>query len=288
MIKYDWIKEHRDEFSIGLMCRVIGVCRSAFYGWLKVPVRARQQRRQAIVEEIKSIREEPFMDSYGSPRMVEELNARGTIVSQNTVAKVMKQADLSAAIKPRFVPTTTDSNHDHPIAPNVLDRDFSATGPNQKWVSDITYIHTDEGWLYLAGVMDCFSRMVVGWSMDTKMPARLVCDALSMAIARRQPGEGLLHHSDRGVQYACDQYQQLLGEHGIARSMSRVGNCYDNAMKESFWSSLKREAINGRRFRTIAEARSLVFEYIEVFYNRKRRHSSLGFISPESFEASQS
>jgi len=286
-VKYIWIKDHRAEFPIGVMCRVLDVCRSAFYQWLRNPDRAHQQRRTAIVEQIKVIRQERFMDSYGSPRMFKELNARGTVVSKNTVAKVMKEADLSAEIKPRFVPTTTDSNHDHPIAPNVLDRDFSATGPNQKWLSDITYIHTDEGWLYLAGVMDCFSRKIVGWSMDTKMPAQLVCDALSMAIGRRRPGEGLLHHSDRGVQYACDQYQQLLGEHGISRSMSRVGNCYDNAMKESLWSSFKREAVNGRRFKTIEEARALVFEYIEVFYNRKRRHSSLGYVSPESFEASQ-
>lgn len=293
-MKYAWIKEHRTEFPVGLMCRVLEVCRSAFYQWFRNPARAHQQRRTAIVEQIKVIRQERFMDQYGSPRMFKELNARGTKISENTVAKVMKGADLSAEIKPRFVPATTDSNHDHPIAPNVLNRDFSATAPNQKWLSDITCIHTDEGWLYLAGVMDCFSRKIVGrvglactWSMDTKMPAELVCDALSMAIARRNPGEGLLHHSDRGVQYACDQYQQLLGEHGISRSMSRVGNCYDNAMKESFWSSLKREAINGRRFRTITEARAAVFEYIEVFYNRKRRHSSLGYISPESFEASQ-
>jgi len=293
-MQYARIKEHRTEFQVAVMCRVVDFCRSAFYTGPKVRVHAREQRQEAIVEQIKAICQEPFMGQYGSPCMFKELNARVTTVSRNTVAKVMKQGDLLSEIKPRFVPTTTESNHDHPIAPNNLTRDFNAIGPNQNWLCDITSIRTDEGWLYLTDSMVCFSRKIVGrvglactWCMHTKMPAELVCAVLSMAIARRQPGEGLLHHRNRGVQYASDQYQQLLGEHRNSRSMSRDGNCYDDAMKESFWSSLKREEINGRRFKTIEEARALVFDYIRVFYNRKRRHNSLGYISPESFEASQ-
>jgi putative transposase len=284
--KYAWIKDHRLEFPVALMCEALDVARAAFYDWLKHPERPGQQYRQTLAARIVQLREEPYLDTYGSPRVTEELNARGVKVSQNTVAKVMKEANIRAKTSKRFVPCTTDSAHDFPVPANTLDRDFTATAPNQKWLCDITYISTDQGWLYLAGVLDCFSRKIVGWSMSTRMPAELVSDALNMAISRRQPGAGLLHHSDRGVQYACDAYQSLLASHGIQCSMSRVGNCYDNAMKESFWSTLKREAINGRRFQTIEEARAAVFEYIEVFYNRVRRHSSLGYVSPERFEAS--
>ena len=217
--------------------------------------------------------------------MTEELNARGVAVSENTVARAMKEAEIRADRGERFVPCTTDSNHDHPVAPNTLGRNFAADAPDRKWLSDITYVPTREGWLYLAGVLDCFSRKIVGWSMGTTMKAELVMDALDMALRRRRPGVGLLHHSDRGSQYACEAYRSLLAAGGIACSMSRVGNCYDNAMKESFWSTLKREAIGDHVFETIAEARVTLFEYIEVFYNRKRRHSSLGYVSPEAFEA---
>jgi transposase InsO family protein len=282
---YTWIKQSREEFPVKIMCRVLGVARAAFYVWLKEPTRARQQRRAELVEKIAAVREEPFMSVYGSPRMTEELNARGVAVSENTVAKAMKGADIRADSARRFVPCTTDSKHDHPVAPNTLDRDFSADGLNQKWLTDITYIPTRQGWLYLAGVLDCCSRKIVGWSMNTTMKAELVTDALEMALSRRRPRAGLLHHSDRGSQYACEAYQSLLARHGIDCSMSRVGNCYDNAMKESFWSTLKREAVGEHVFETIAEARAVLFEYIEVFYNRKRRHSSLGYISPEAFEA---
>lgn len=287
MSKYAWIKQQRDEFPVTVLCDVLDVSRPAFYDWLANPVRARARRRQTLVTQIKALRREPYLDTYGSPRMTEELVARGTRVCQNTVAKVMKEADLRAQTARRYVPCTTDSAHAFRVPANTLGRDFSATGPNQKWVCDITYLPTDQGWLYLAGVMDCFSRKIVGWSMSTRMPAERVIDALTMAVTRRRPEKGLLHHSDRGVQYACDAYQTLLKAQGIQCSMSRVGDCYDNAMKESFWSTLKREAINGRRFKTTDEARVAVFEYIETFYNRKRRHSSLGYKSPECFEASQ-
>jgi transposase InsO family protein len=282
---YAWIKQSREEFPVKVMCRVLGVARAAFYAWLEEPTRSRQQYRKQLAEKIEQVRQESYMTTYGSPRMTEELNARGVAVSENTVARVMKEADLRADSGKRFVPCTTDSGHDHPVAPNTLDRHFAADGPNRKWLSDITYIPTRQGWLYLAGVLDCFSRKIVGWSMDTTMTAELVRDALDMALSRRKPNAGLLHHSDRGSQYACQAYQSLLARHGIHCSMSRARNCYDNAMKESFWSTLKREAIGDRVFETIAEARATVFEYIEVFYNRKRRHSSLGYVSPEAFEA---
>lgn len=289
MTTYTWIKQHREAFPVKTMCRVLDVARAAFYAWLKDPVRPHQQHRKALAEKIEQVRREPYLNTYGSPRMTEELLARGVAVSENTVARVMKEADLRADSGKRFVPCTTDSDHDHPVASNKLDRDFTADALNRKWLSDITCIPTREGWLYLAGVLDCCSRKIVGWSMNVTMKAELVMDALDMALVRRRLPKGswagLLHHSDRGSQYACEAYQSLLSEYGIDCSMSRAGNCYDNAMKESFWSTLKREAIGDQVFETIAEARARVFEYIEVFYNRKRRHSSLGYVSPETFEA---
>lgn len=286
MTVYTWIQQHRGSFPVQAMCRVLGVSRAAFYAWLDEPVRPRQQRRRQLAEQIAQIRAEPYLSTYGSPRMTAELVARGVSVSENTVAKVMKEADLRAdSAARRVIPHTTDSRHDHPVAPNTLDRDFAADAPDRKWLADITYVPTRQGFLYLAGVLDCFSRRIVGWSMDVTMPATLVCDALDMALLQRQPGAGLLHHSDRGSQYAGAAYQSLLRAHGITCSMSRVGDCYDNAMKESFWSTLKREAIGDHVFDTIAEARAAVFADIEVFYNRVRRHSSLGYVSPETFEA---
>lgn len=282
---YTWIQRHREQFAVKAMCRVLGVARAAFYAWVSSPHRAREAFRRELVEKIEQIRQEPFMSTYGSPRMTEELVARGVSVCRNTVARAMKEARLRADSAKRFIPCTTDSGHKWPVASNVLGRDFSATAPDRKWLTDITYIPTREGWLYLAGVLDAFSRRIVGWSMDTTMKAELVCAALDMALSRRTPAAGLLHHSDRGSQYACEKYPSLLSERSIACSMSRPGNCYDNAMKESFWSTLKREAIGRRVFESIAEAKAAVFEYIEVFYNRIRRHSSLGYISPEAFEA---
>lgn len=285
MTIYTWMQRHREEFAVKAMCRVLGVARAAFYAWACDPRRSRDDFRRALVVKIGQIRQEPYMSTYGSPRMAEELLARGVSVSENTVARAMKEAGLRADSGKRFVPCTTDSDHAHPVASNRLDRDFTAAAPDRKWLTDITYIPTREGWLYLAGVLDAWSRKIVGWSMDTTMKAQLVCDALDMALARRRPAAGLLHHSDRGSQYACEKYQLLLSEHDITCSMSRPGNCYDNAMKESFWSTLKREAIGERVFESIAEARAALFEYIEVFYNRIRRHSSLGYVSPETFEA---
>ena len=224
-------------------------------------------------------------ETYGSPRMWHELKSLGWKVCENTIAKLMKQEGIRSKTGKQFVPQTTNSKHPFPIAENVLDRDFKASAPNQKWVVDITYVRTDEGWLFLAGVLDLFSRKVVGWSMADHMRTELVEDAMRMALARRNPGKGLLHHSDRGSQYACENYRQLLSANGFECSMSRTGNCYDNAVMESFWGTLKTECVYGEKYVTREQARRSIFEYLEVFYNRVRRHSALGFVSPEAFEA---
>jgi len=209
----------------------------------------------------------------------------GQSVSRNTVAKLMRQERIRAKNKRKFVPRTTDSRHAQPVAANLLERDFAASGPDQKWVADITYVPTDQGWLYVAGVQDCFSRKIVGWAMADHMETSLVSDALRMALTHRRPPAGLLHHSDRGVQYASEDYQHLLRQHGIQASMSGKGDCWDNAMAESFWATFKTELVYQSHFTTLAQAQMAIFEYIEVFYNRKRLHSSLGYVSPESFEA---
>ena len=198
----------------------------------------------------------------------------------------MKERQIRAKQKKKFVPRTTDSRHQQPLMANLLDRQFDAELPNQKWAVDITYIPTDQGWLYLAGVIDLCSRRIVGWSMADHMRVELVSDALQMAIARRCPPEGLLHHSDRGVQYASEDYMHLIQSHNIQASMSGKGDCWDNAVMESFWSTLKTELVNHEHYATHEQARASIFEYIEVFYNRKRIHSSLGYVSPETFEAS--
>ncbi len=217
--------------------------------------------------------------------MTAELNARGLDCSENTVANLMKAHGIRAKRPRRFV-RTTDSRHGLPVAENLLDRDFDPTAPNAAWCADITYIPTADGWLYLAVVEDLFSRRIVGWSMDATMTSRLVVDALEMAIRFRLPGEGLVAHSDRGSQYASEHYQDLLGEHGIACSMSGVTQCWDNAPVESFFASLKRELVHDESYTTREQAKASIFEYVEVFYNRVRRHSSLGYLSPEEFERS--
>lgn len=268
-----------------LMCRVLGVTRSGYYAWRGRPVSPRRRRRAEVVGRIRAA----FDDSrgtYGSPRVTPELNARGVAVCENTVARYMREERIAVRPRRRFVPRTTDPDHPHPVAPNVLARDFAAAAPDRKWACDLTYVWTGEGWLYLSVVIDLFSRRVVGWSMSEDMTAAGgAAAALEMALARRNPGAGLLHHSDRGVQYACAAYRALLAEHGIECSMSRPGNCYDNACAESFFGTLKAELVHREHYRTRAEARASVFEWIECWYNRKRRHSSLGYVSPEAFEA---
>jgi putative transposase len=284
-VKFKFIEEHlASEFPIEVSCEVLGVSRSGYFAWSKRPASERAARREKLAAKIKLVHEEN-REVYGSPRMCKALKAQGESVCENTVATIMKERQIRAKSKKKFTPRTTDSSHQQPIADNVLDRQFTAQLPNQKWAVDITYIPTDEGWLYLAGVIDLCSRRIVGWSMAGHMETSLVSDALKMAIARRNPGEGLLHHSDRGVQYASEDYMYLLQSHGMRISMSGKGDCWDNAVTESFWSTLKTELVNHEHYATHEEARASIFEYIEVFYNRKRLHSSLGYVSPESFEA---
>ena len=284
-MKFSFIQEHLGSFPIEAVCEALDVSRSGYYAWRPRPRSAQSKRREELAVKVKAIHQEN-RGVYGSPRVHQALRAQGESVCENTVAHVMRQCEIQGIAKRKFVPQTTDSNHCHPVAANLLDRQFTAELPNQKWAADITYIPTDEGWLYLAGVIDLCSRKIVGWSMAGHMRTELVSDALSMAIVHRSPSPGLLHHSDRGVQYASDDYQHLLQSHRMEPSMSGKGDCWDNAVMESFWATLKNELVNHEHYATREQARQSIFEYIEVFYNRKRLHSSIGYQSPEAFEAS--
>lgn len=285
-MKFAWIRDHQHELDVRRMCRVLRVSTSGFYAWRKRPPSLRRKHREELAIKIRRVHLQSRR-VYGSPRVCRALLASGERVCENTVARIMRQQRIRARIKRRYVPRTTDSRHAHRPASNLLDRRFAADRPDRKWVADITYVATDEGWLYLAAVLDLCSRRIVGWSMADHMKAQLVSDALKMAIEQRRPDPGLLHHSDRGVQYACDDYQHLLKTHGLECSMSGKGNCYDNAVMESFWATLKTELIHQQRYVTRDQARLSIFEYIEGFYNRTRMHSTLGYVSPEQFEASR-
>jgi len=282
---FRFIEENRKQWPVRLLCETLEVSTAGYYAWRERPASVRQQRRDALVVEIRAIHAE-VKARYGSPRSHAELAARGQDCCVNTVAKLMRDNEIAAKTARKFR-CTTDSNHDLPVAENLLDRQFDPTASNESWVADITYIPTREGWLYLAAVADLYSRRVVGWSMAERMESRLVVDALEMAVQRRLPGEGLLAHSDRGSQYASEHYQLLLGRHGIACSMSRRGNCWDNAPMESFFASLKKELVHDADFASRAEGRAEVVEYMEVFYNSKRRHSSLGYVSPAEYEQTE-
>lgn len=282
-MRYRFIDEHRDHWPIRVMCRVLCVSPSGFYAWRGRPVCEQAIRRGQLTEKVHRVFE-GHRRVYGSPRVHEQLQAEGEHCSVNTVAKIMREEGLQAKGPKRFKPVTTDSKHDQPVAENLLQRDFTATGPNQKWVADITYLPTRMGWVYLAVVLDVFSRRVVGWSLADHLRADLVCQALRRAVGNRKPSGGLIHHSDRGVQYASGAYQDLLGFYGITCSMSGQGNCYDNAMMESFMGTLKVELVQGSDWVGLEEADRALFEYIEVFYNRVRLHSSLGYKSPLAYE----
>lgn len=285
-MKFAFIAENLTDWPVDVACNVLEVSRSGYYAWRERPISSQSNRRAELAAKIHAIHADN-RSVYGSPRIWKALKSSGQRVSQNTVAKVMRAQGLRGKVKRKFVPCTTDSAHDRPIASNILDRQFASDTPNRKWAGDITYIPTDEGWLYLAGVIDLHSRRIVGWSMADHMQTDLVASALTMALARRQPAAGLLHHSDRGVQYASDAYQELLRKNRIEVSMSGKGDCWDNAVMESFWATLKTELVHHEHYATRQQARRSIFEYIEVFYNRKRLHSSLGYVSPETFEASQ-
>lgn len=284
-MRFEFIEQHREEWPITVMCRVLEVSRSGFYAWRVRPESARSQRHQELVAEMEEIHADRDLKNYGSPRMRDELVSRGHTVSENTVARLMRAHGLRAAGGRKFR-VTTDSKHSLPVAENVLDREFAQESADRVWVSDITYIWTREGWLYLACVLDAYSRKIVGWSMQERMTKELVLDALRMALGRRRPDSAaeLLHHSDRGSQYASAAYRELLREENITCSMSRKGNCWDNALMESFFATLKKERIHQEDYVTRSMARSSVFDYIERFYNRVRRHSALGNVSPEQFE----
>ena len=283
-MSYTFIEQHASDWPITVLCETLGVSAAGYYSWQVRAPSLQQQRRDAMLVEIRSTHAEAKA-RYGSPRIHAELEARGHDCCVNTVARIMREAGIAAKTKRKYR-RTTDSNHRHPVAENLLDRRFDPVSKNESWVTDITYISTREGWMYLAVVEDLYSRMVVGWSMDATMTSRLVVDALEMAVVRRLPGSELVAHSDRGSQYASEHYQGLLGARGIACSMSRRGNCWDNAPMESFFASLKKELVHDEDYLTRAQARASIFEYIEAWYNRVRRHSKLGYLSPVDFEAS--
>jgi transposase InsO family protein len=282
-VKFAWIDDHRHEFPVNLQCQVLQVTRSGYYAWRRRPESPTAKRQTELAEQIRTVHRR-CREVYGAPRVHRDLMGQGVKCARNTVAKIMHKHGIRSKMHKRFVVRTTDSRHPHPIAPNTLNRQFTQAQPNQAWATDITYIPTDEGWLYLAGVIDLCSRKLVGWATADHLRADLVEEALTMAITQRQPTGPILHHSDRGVQYACDQYQALLTKHGLQASMSRRGNCYDNAVMESFWGTLKTEHVHHEHYATRADARQSLFEYIEVFYNRQRRHSSLGYVSPHEYE----
>jgi putative transposase len=282
-VRYGFIARHRSVWPVRLMCRLLSVSHGGFYDWQGRSLSRRTIESERLTGLIRSSFEQSDR-TYGSPRVWRDLHDWGERISENRVARLMCRAGIRARSKRRRHPADPGARNEHTIAPNVLDRQFEANAPNQKWVADFTYVWTAEGWLFVAVVLDLFSRRVVGWSMSSLMTAQLVMDALLMAIWRRGwPGE-LLHHSDQGSQYTAEEFQRLLTEHGLRCSMSRRGDCWDNAAMESFFSTLKTERVNRRRYATRDEARADIFDYIERFYNRRRRHSTLGQISPMEFE----
>ena len=285
-MKFSFIKESLSEFPVAAACDVLDISRSGYYAWRDRPASAQAKRRDELARKIMAVRQ-GRRRVYGSPRVHKALKDQRESVCQNTVAKVMKQRKMQVKPRKKFVPKTTDSNHGRPVAKNILDRQFTAEAPNRKWVADITYIPTDQGWLYLAGVMDLYSRKIVGWAMADHMKTELAAEAMKMAIVHRCPEKGLLHHSDQGVQFASEDYLHLLQSHNVECSMSNKGDCWDNACAESFWATLKTELVNDEHYATHEQARQSIFEYIEVFYNRQRLHSSLGYVSPETFEAAR-
>jgi putative transposase len=270
------------EFPVSVMCSVFQVSRSGYYAWLKQP-ESRKRRADAVLSKVIAEIHEESNRIYGSPKIHGELQNRGIRCGRKRVARLMRKDGLRAKIIRKFK-ATTNSKHDLPVAPNLLNREFTQTQPNRAWAADITYIWTNEGWLYLAVVMDLFSRSIVGWSMSERMTRTLVIDAFTLAVKRRNPPRGLLHHSDRGSQYASADFQRLLAKYGAVCSMSRKGNCWDNAPVESFFGFLKREHVFHNRYLTRAQARQSIFDYIERFYNRKRIHSSLGFKTPSEVD----
>jgi len=277
------MKTLASEYPVVELCQVLGLSRSGYYNWLKRPDSRRAKANREVLDKITVLHEENRC-CYGSPRMTHALRRQGLRIGKNRVARLMRTHGIRARSKRAFRPRTTDSRHAERIAPNRLKELPSLNRPDQAWVVDITYIWTTSGWIYLAAVMDLYSRRIVGWSLGTSLETSLVTEALSRAQKERRPAPGLLHHSDRGSQYASSAYRALLAHFKIIASMSGLAHCYDNAAMESFWSSLKNELVHHERFANLTEARLAIFNYIELFYNRKRLHSALGFQSPVEFE----
>ena len=281
-MRFGFIATEKAAFPVRLLCRMLQVSRAGFYAWQARPPAPHARADERLGLEIAAIHVES-RHRYGSPRIHAELAARGCRTSRKRVARLMRVRGLVARRRRRFR-VTTQSRHPFPIAPNVLARQFERARPDQAWVTDITYIPTGEGWLYLAVILDLCSRVAVGWAMSERITDDVALDALDMALARRRPPPGLLHHSDRGSQYASGDYQKVLAEHGIVCSMSRRGNCWDNAVAESFFATLKVELVHNAMWATRALARTALFDYLELFYNEQRRHSALGYLSPRAFE----
>jgi putative transposase len=283
-MKFRFIYQEQRWYGLDRLCRAMGVSRAGYWAWLKRRPSARKIGDSMLLADVQRIYGQG-RGTYGSPRIHDELGKEGTRCGKKRVERIMKEAGIRARPMKKFVPTTTDSKHRMPVAPNVLNRQFKREAANEAWVADTTYIATREGWLYLAVVLDLFSRRVVGWAMGDRNDQGLTLRALHMGIQRRRPPRGLLHHSDRGSQYACGQYQEVLRANGMVCSMSRKGNCWDNAPMESWFHTLKVELVHDRDFTTRREATAAIFEYMEVFYNRQRNCSAIGGLSPAEFEA---
>jgi len=279
-MRFQFIEDHRDEFPVIRMCKELSVSSSGYYAWRTRPPSQREMANQQLVEQIKTVHRDSY-ETYGSPRIYHALLALGWRCSKNRVARLMRRHGIQAKQTRRYK-VTTRRNKAHPVAPNLLKRNFEAHRPDRKWLSDITYIPTQEGWLYLAVILDLYTRRVVGWAMSDRMTSVLTVSALQMAIRRRQPDPGLVHHSDQGSQYTDREYQVLLKDHGIQASMNGVGSWYDNAPMESFFGTLKSELVHHCIYRTRTEAQTDLFFYIEAFYNRRRLHSSLDYLSPDA------
>lgn len=281
-MKYAFVRENKQQYSVTQLCHVLSVSTSGYYAWLKRPQSERTQSNQRLDEKIKTTWES-HSKRYGSPRITQELKSQGEVCSENRVAKRMKSLGIKAVAAKKFK-VTTDSNHKLPVAENLLKQDFTASQPNQKWVADITYVWTRTGWLYLAVVMDLYSRVIVGWSMQTRINKQLVCSALLMAMKRRGYPKGTIVHSDKGSQYCSKRYQKLIKDNHLKCSMSGTGNCYDNAAMESFFHTLKVELVHRQDYVTQDDARREIFNYIEAYYNTVRRHSTIGYESPMNYE----
>jgi putative transposase len=282
-MRFRFIEDRRADYPVTILCDVLGVSPAGYYAWRSRPESPRSAANRAIVDDIKQVHRDTS-GRYGSPRIHAELKARGRGASRGRIERLMRHHGIRAIMARSHRARTTDSRHDHPIAPNLLDRNFTADAPNRIWLADITYVETDQGWLYLATVLDLYSRKIVGWAMADHLRADLPLAALKMAISAQRPAPGLIHHSDRGVQYASADYREVLQSAGFKASMSRRGDCYDNAPMESFFHTLKTELVHHQKYATREEATRDIFAYIEGFYNRIRRHSSIGYISPIEME----